>query len=140
MPSGVQRKPSAISFSLPSQQYFQGHNLPPVGIIIRKRPPESANLYGLAVGLALRISVSVSATSSLHRQSGGIFSTPSGLYPQIYPRQDPAARFCCGLTMTMPESGMRSGSQKSSNRWRPVFQQLPWTHCGFQSGPTAPIV
>ena len=44
--------PSAISFSLPSNRYFQRHSLPPAGVTSRRSPPESLMLYDFSFGFA----------------------------------------------------------------------------------------
>src|SRR5688500_3684445 len=49
----------ASCFSRPSTRYFSRQSLPPAGVTNRNMPLPSANLAGLAPGLALRIATSV---------------------------------------------------------------------------------
>ncbi len=44
--------PSANSFSLPATRYLSRQYLPPLGLIRRYKPPPSASLKGLSLGLA----------------------------------------------------------------------------------------
>jgi hypothetical protein len=79
--------PSAMTFSLPRNRYFQRHSFEPAGLTSRYKPLPSLSLTGLAPGLAFLMAVSVSGMAGSRIQLSG--DTPNRIppCPQRYPQQ-----------------------------------------------------
>ncbi len=84
--------PKESSFSLPLNLYFSRQYFEPFSVINRNSPFSSDNLYGLSVGLAVRIAVSDKAVGGI---SLGCTSTYPGLHPHIPP--DCNRHYCSAL-------------------------------------------